>query len=139
MVNGAQAPLLVSAATVDLTPAPGLPLGGYLLRQGKVASGTHDPLQASLVWVRDRHGGEVLWIGIDALCVDEELARQVAEAVAEASGCAADAVLACASHTHSSAAGWVAGLGPMLPDSADPHLREVLVDLLADAARSLSG
>jgi hypothetical protein len=132
------APLRVAAATVDLTPPPGLPLGGYLLRQGKVASGTHDPLEASLVWVRDRNGGEVLWIGIDALCVDEELAGLIAGAVAEASGCAADAVLVCASHTHSSAAGWVQGLGPMLPESADPQLRQRLVDQLADAARPLS-
>ena len=104
-----------------------------------MASGTHDPLQASLVWVRDRQAGEVLWIGIDALCVDEELTRRIAAAVGEASGCAADAVLVCASHTHSSAAGWVAGLGPMLPETADPQLRDGLVELLADAARSLSG
>jgi hypothetical protein len=138
-VNGPDAPLRVAAATVDLTPSPGLPLGGYLLRQGKVASGTHDPLQASLVWIRDRHGGEVLWIGIDALCVDGELTGQIASAVAEASGCGADAVLLCASHTHSSAAGWVAGLGPMLPEAADPQLRDALMKLLADAARSLSG
>ncbi len=133
------APLRFAAASVDLTPSPGLPLGGYLLRQGKVASGTHDPLEASLVWVRDRSGGEVLWIGIDALCVDEELAGQIAGAVAQASGCAADAVLVCASHTHSSAAGWVQGLGPMLPETADPPLRHRLVELLADGARSLSG
>lgn len=138
-MNGPDAPLRVAAATVDLTPSPGLPLGGYLLRQGKVASGTHDPLQASLVWMRDRHGGDVLWIGIDALCVDEELTQRIAVAVAEASGCSADAVLVCASHTHSSAAGWVAGLGPMLPETADQQLRDGLVELLSDAARPLSG
>jgi hypothetical protein len=137
-VTGLEAPLLVAGATVDLTPSPGLPLGGYLLRQGKVASGTHDPLEASLVWVRDRQGGEVLWIGIDALCVDEELTWRIADAVAGASGCVADAVLVCASHTHSSAAGWVAGLGPMLPETADLQLRDGLVELLADAAGSLS-
>lgn len=132
-----EAPLHVAATTVDLTPSSGLPLGGYLLREGKVASGAHDPLEASLVWARDRQDGEVLWIGIDALCVDEELAGLIADAVAEASGCAADAVLVCASHTHSSAAGWVRGLGPMLPEAADPALREALVEHLAGAARSL--
>ena len=133
------APLHVAATTVDLTPSSGLPLGGYLLREGKVSSGAHDPLEASLVWVRDRHDGEVMWIGIDALCVDEELAGMIADSVADASGCGADAVLVCASHTHSSAAGWVRGLGPMLPETADPALRDGLVRALVDAARPLSG
>ena len=98
-----EAPLQVAAATVDLTPQAGLPLGGYLLREGKTAIGAHDPLEASLVWLRDANGGEVLWLAIDALCVDEGLAREIAAAVGNSCGCALNAVLVCASHTHSSA------------------------------------
>ena len=131
------APLRVAAASVDLTPPAGLPLGGYLLREGKTATGAHDPLEASLVWLRDADGGEVLWLAIDALCVDEVLAGEIAAAVGDACGCAPDAVLVCASHTHSSVAGWVQGLGPILPETADPRLREALVVRLADAARAL--
>jgi len=139
MVTGLDAPLRVAAASVDLSPEAGLPLGGYLLRQGKTATGTHDPLEATLVWLRDSDGGEVLWVAIDALCVDEELAMEIAAAVGDACGCATDAVLVCASHTHSSAAGWVQGLGPMLPETADRGLREALVDRLAGAALLLPG
>ena len=43
-MNDLDAPLRVAAATVDLTPRAGLPLGGYLLREGKTAIGAHDPL-----------------------------------------------------------------------------------------------
>ena len=137
-MNDLDALLRVAAASVDLTPPAGLPLGGYLLREGKTAIGAHDPLEASLVWLRDADGGEVLWLAIDALCVDEALAGEIAAAVGNACGCAADAVLVCASHTHSSAAGWVQGLGPMLPEMADQGLREALVERLARAARALA-
>jgi len=137
-VSDLDAPLRVAAATVDLTPRAGLLLGGYLLREGKTSIGAHDPLEASLVWLRNADGGEVLWLAIDALCVDEGLAREIAAAVGNACGCAADAVLVCASHTHSSAAGWVQGLGPMLPETADKGLREALVEHLATAARPLA-
>jgi hypothetical protein len=136
-VTDLDAPLQAAVATVDLTPSAGLPLGGYLQREGKTALGAHDPLECSLIWLRDHQGGEVLWIAIDALCVDEELAARVSAAVSQACGCAADAVLVCASHTHSSAAGWVRGLGPMLPETGDARLREALVEDLAGAARSL--
>jgi hypothetical protein len=81
----------------------------------------------------------VLWVAIDALCTDPELTANIAGAVSDACGCATDAVLVCASHTHSSAAGWVRGLGPMLPETVDPELRKVLVDRLAGAAGSLPG
>jgi hypothetical protein len=131
------APLEVAASTVDLTPDAGLPLGGYLLREGKVATDAHDPLEATLVWLRDRRGGEVLWVALDALAVDEQLSGLVAAALSRACGCATDAILVCASHTHSSAAGWVRGLGPMLPQTADDQLRTALVERLAAAAGEL--
>jgi hypothetical protein len=137
MVSGVTAPLSVAAATVDVTPPAGTPLGGYLQREGKPSTGAHDALEATLLWLRDGAGGEVVWVAIDALMVDQELARQISAAVSDACGCAADAVLVCASHTHSSAGGWVRGLGPMLADSADDRLRKALVDGLAEGARSL--
>jgi len=137
VVTGSAASLQVAAATVDLTPPAGSPLGGYLLREGKTATGAHDPLEGSLVWLRDPQGGEVLWLAMDVVCVDEELAARIAAAVGQACGCATDAVLVCASHTHSSAGGWVRGLGPMSPETADGSLRDALVDRLATAARLL--
>src|SRR5205823_1560731 len=137
VVTGSATSLQVADATVDLTPPAGSPLGGYLLREGKTATGAHDPLEGSLVWLRDPQGGEVLWLAMDVVCVDEELAARIAAAVGQACGCATDAVLVCASHTHSSAVGWVRGLGPMSPETADGSLRDALVDRLATAARLL--
>ena len=90
VVSDVTAPLQVAAVTVDLTPPAGLPLGGYLLREGKTATGAHDPLEGSLVWLRGSQGGEVLWVAIDALCADEELASDIAAAVGQACGCATD-------------------------------------------------
>src|SRR5919197_1116220 len=118
--------LRVAAATVDLTPPAGLPMVGYLQREGKVASGTHDPLEARLIWLRDPDGGEVLWCAIDAVAVDRELAGDLAGAIGGACGCATDAVLVCATHTHSGPAGWVRSLGPTMPDMADDALRHDL-------------
>ncbi|HET7140870.1 MAG TPA: hypothetical protein VFJ03_00145 [Candidatus Limnocylindria bacterium] len=139
MVNAGEAPLLAAASSADLTPPAGLPLGGYVLREGAAATGTHDPLEANLVLIRGRSGGgEVLWVTLDALAVDGELAASVADAVASAAGCPRNAVLVCASHTHSSAAGWMASSSPALPDTRDDALRQRLLEQLADAAAQLA-
>jgi hypothetical protein len=137
VISAAEAPLMVAATTVDLTPPAGLPLGGYVLREGAVATGAHDPLQASLVRLRGRGSGDVLWVALDALAVDAELARAIADGVASATGCSPDAVLVCATHTHSSAAGWLRALAPFMPEEADARLRDRLVRRLTDAAREL--
>jgi hypothetical protein len=110
-----------------------------MLREGALASGTHDPLLASLVWVRDAGGGggQVLWIALDALAVDAALAASIAAEVGAAAGCDPAAVVVCASHTHSSAAGWVGSLAPSLPDTADEGLRRRLISQLAEAAGEL--
>jgi hypothetical protein len=129
--------LEAAGMTVDLTPPAGLAMGGYVLRQGATAVNAHDPLEGSLVWLRDPSGGEILWVGIDVVGVDETLTATIAERVASATGCDPHAVLVCASHTHSSAAGWFDGLGPFLPDQADAALRDELVDRLAAAAAAL--
>ena len=131
------APLQAAATTVDLTPAAGLPMGGYLLREGAVATGAHDPLEGSIVWLRDPLGGEIVWVTLDVVGVDEALSSRIAERVASVTGCRSRAVLLCASHTHSSAAGWFEGLGPLLRDQADEALRDELLDRLARAAGSL--
>ncbi|HEX6140348.1 MAG TPA: hypothetical protein VF013_07815 [Candidatus Limnocylindria bacterium] len=137
-MNRGEAPLLAAATSVDLTPPAGLPMGGYVLRDGAVASDAHDALEANLIRIRGRSGGEVLWVTLDALAVDAELAASVADAVASAAGCPRDGVLVCASHTHSSAAGWMASNSPALPDTRDDAIRQRLVAQLAGAAGQLA-
>lgn len=131
------APLQAAATTVDLTPPAGLPMGGYLLREGAVATRGHDPLEGSIVWLRDPVGGEIVWVTLDVVGVDEALSGRVAERVASVTGCRREAVLVCASHTHSSASGWFEGLGPLLRGRGDAALRDELVERLAGGAGSL--
>jgi hypothetical protein len=136
-VKAADAPLLAAATTVNLTPPPGLPLGGYILREGAVAAGAHDPLEGNLVWIQSAAGGEVVWVTLDALAVDGALAGAMRDAVSRATGCAPESVVVSASHTHSSAAGWVGRVSAALPDTRDDALRRRLVQQLAGAAAQL--
>ncbi len=93
-----------AATTVDVTPALG-PLAGYLARGSARATGVHDRLTASLLWLR-ADAGSVCWVALDALGIQEAVATRIRDGVAAALGTSADAVLICCSHTHSGPAGW---------------------------------
>ncbi|HEX3650796.1 MAG TPA: hypothetical protein VHV49_20415 [Pseudonocardiaceae bacterium] len=109
-----------AAGTVDVTPALG-PMAGYGARGDTPATGVHDPLTASLL----RLGG-VCWVALDALQVTVPLAGRIRAAVAGVLGLAPDAVLVCASHTHSGPAAW----------SADgPATDRLVADIAAGAGR----
>ncbi len=135
--------LLLACASLDVTPPPGSGLAGYGARGNAVSQGRHDPLEATLVRLRDDDSGsDVVWVGLDAIGVDTALAGAVSAAVAAALGRPEAAVLVCASHTHSSAAAWfrrpVPGLDLFAPDG-DEAPRRHLVAQIADAARRLPG
>ena len=133
--------LSLACTTVDVTPPAGTALAGYVARGSDVAHGCHDPLEATLVWLSDPSTGQdVVWISLDVVGVDVDLSRAVAASVAEATGCKEAAVLLCASHSHSSAAGWFRRPGREMqpdPDDTDSLLRGRLVQQIAEAARSL--
>src|SRR5665648_120711 len=104
--------LLLACARVEVTPPAGSAFAGYLARDQAVSQGCHDPLEATLLWLRDlTTGQDVIWVSLDVLGIDVELSHAVAASVAQAVGCAEAAVLVCASHTHSSAAGWYRSQG----------------------------
>jgi hypothetical protein len=129
-------PLLAAAATVDVTPPPGHLLGGYVARS-EPATGTADPLQATLLWLSGPGDPGVLWLSLDAVAVDTRLARMIAGAVGAAAGVAADRVLVCASHTHAAPLGWVGEISPAVPGEREDELEAALVAELAAAARPL--
>jgi hypothetical protein len=125
---------------VDLTPPPGTRLAGYLARGEAVATSALDPLLATLVRLRDSRpgGGEVTWVAIDTLAIDEGQASAIADAVASASGGPRDSVIVCASHTHSAPRGWILGTSIAFPEPGDPGMRAEMVRRIADAAGGLS-
>lgn len=133
--------LRFAARSVDVTPPPGSPLAGYLARGSAPAEGALDPLEATLIRLRDpRSGGEtVTWVALDAIAVDVALAGAIADAVGAASGVPADAVVVCASHTHAGPGGWMSGIPFAAPEPGDPAMRAELVRRTAQAAASLAG
>jgi hypothetical protein len=138
---GVEPGLRFAGTRVELTSPPGFPLAGYGARGDAVAASEHDPLEAVLLSLRDaRPAGErVTWIVVDAVAADGGLARAVAEAVGAALDCPPDAVLVCATHTHSGPASWIRRVHPAFPDSADEAMRSELVRRVGEAAAGLAG
>ncbi|CAG7623577.1 hypothetical protein [Actinacidiphila bryophytorum] len=128
--------LLVAAATADITPPAGHLLGGYADRTAP-ATGTADPLQATLIWLSGPADPGVLWLTLDAVAVDTVLASALAAAVGSAVGIPADRVLVCASHTHAAPVGWAGEISPAVPGVREPALEAALVAAAAAAARPL--
>ncbi|HEX3783059.1 MAG TPA: hypothetical protein VHX38_25615 [Pseudonocardiaceae bacterium] len=135
--EGATGQLWYAATTVDVTPRTPVALGGYLARAGRPATGTHDPLTASLLLLSDESGQHaVCWVSIDALSLDADTSARIRAGVAAGAGIDPDAVLVCCSHTHSSAAPW--SLLPFLhgqQDAGGPALERLVKDLGRAATR----
>jgi hypothetical protein len=99
-----------------------------------------DPLEATLVRLRDPRpgGGSVTWVAVDALAVDVDLARSIAEGVGTASDVSPDDVVVSAMHTHAGPSGWLRGMPLAAPEPGDPAMRDELVRRIGRAARSLA-
>lgn len=133
-------PLVFAGRVVDLTPPLGTALAGYRARGEAVATGTLDPLEATVIRLRDPRpgGGQVIWVALDVLAVDEAQASSIAEAVAAATGCPREAVVVCASHTHSAPSGWIRGVHPAIPEPGDRAMRAEVSRRVAGALATMS-
>ena len=131
--------LEAAAVRVDLTPPAGVPMGGYMQRADHAACGTHDALEGAIVWLHHSASRrpDLIWIAIDAVAVDHELSRRIADAVCARTGTDPDAIVVCASHTHSGPAGWLMDLPHGLGAQTDESMRSQLVERLAKAASTL--
>jgi hypothetical protein len=91
--------LFACAASLDITPPVGFPLGGYILRTG-VSVGVLDPIKARLLSVGD---GRVrcLLISLDWIYVDGRWSQALKEDAARALDTSPDRVIVTATHTHS--------------------------------------
>lgn len=116
--------LRYAATTVDVTPPTLVPLAGYGARAQVPATGTHDRLTASLLWLSGATSdASVCWIAVDSLGLDVITASRIRTSVATRIGIDPDTVLVCSSHTHS---------GPYLdPDG----INRLVKDICRGAAR----
>ena len=83
---------------IDITPAEGVPMGGYVART-KGAEGIHDPLFARAL-VLDDGEGRVALVSADLCALDVAVAREVRQCIAQRTGIPADHVLLALTHTH---------------------------------------
>lgn len=90
--------LLVGASMVEITPAPGLQMDGYVARAG-TSTGIHDPLTAAVLVLEYRDQRAAL-ITLDVMAVSSSFTADVRRDLAALLRTSPDAILICASHTH---------------------------------------
>lgn len=89
----------VGTATIDITPAPGVELSGYVARV-QPSTGVHDPLHARALWLADGQR-RLLWIHADLIGFEHDYAAAVKTILAARLRLAPHQVVLSASHTHS--------------------------------------
>ena len=91
--------LRAGAARVALDPPIGLAMAGYGRRVGRSA-GVHDSLNVQAIVIGDGES-KIAIAGVDLLALGTRICAAVAEEVAASSDIAREAVIVCATHTHS--------------------------------------
>lgn len=91
--------LRAGAARIKLDPPLGLAMAGYGNRVGR-AAGVHDELAAQALVLSDG-ASKVAIAGVDLLALGQRIADDIRERVAAKSDIDADAIMVCATHTHS--------------------------------------
>ncbi|MDR0416730.1 MAG: hypothetical protein LBH76_05340, partial [Propionibacteriaceae bacterium] len=124
----------------DISPAPGVELGGYPYF-ARANTGIHDPLMAAALYLDDGSGGRVVIVAADLFWITRRQADRIRAGVAERTGLSADEVLITCSHTHS--APWMSVIFEAGPDQPpfetridDGYIEQVstsLIGLAVDA------
>jgi neutral ceramidase len=127
--------LLGSALQIDITPPIGTPLEGYAARI-QPSIGIHDPLFAGLILLK-LGDEQVLLISLDQIAISAPVTEKIRAAVAETLQLKPEQILVACTHTHSGPSGYITRF-PMLSDSTDPFLVDLLTRKLAGAANQLS-
>jgi neutral ceramidase len=127
--------LLGSALQIDITPPIGTPLEGYAARI-QPSIGIHDPLFAGLILLK-LGDEQVLLISLDQIAISAPVTEKIQAAVAETLQLKPEQILVACTHTHSGPSGYITRF-PMLSDSTDPFLVDLLTRKLAGAANQLS-
>ncbi len=91
------------AVSVDITPPPGMPMGGYSILYDK-GKGFRTRLKARVVYLNDGKGHSVALVQVDLPAGSLLLHHKVAEAVSEKTGLRPGDIAITASHSHSAPA-----------------------------------
>lgn len=88
------------AVSVDVTPPPGMPMGGYSIMANS-GKGFRTRLKARVVYLNDGQGHSVALVQTDLTAGSLLVQHQVVAAVAEKTGLKASDIVITASHSHS--------------------------------------
>ena len=88
------------AISVDVTPPPGMPMGGYSI-MANAGKGFRTRLKARVVYLNDGQGHSVALVQTDLTAGSLLVQHQVVAAVAEKTGLKASDIVITASHSHS--------------------------------------
>jgi neutral ceramidase len=91
------------AVSVDITPPPGMPMGGYSILANK-GKGFRTRLKARVVYLNDGKGHSVALVQVDLPAGSLLLHHKVAEAVSEKTGLRPGDIAITGSHSHSAPA-----------------------------------
>ena len=90
--------LRVGCATADITPEPGIPMGGYWGRTSGAVD-VHDELKAKVL-VFASGAQRAALVALDLILLDAATVRDVRLRVGEDAGIEEEAIMVCCSHTH---------------------------------------
>lgn len=125
-------PLYAGAATVDMTPPPGVPLAGYAARDPKANTGVRDRIYAKALTLSNGINDVTLLSGDYLLALPELL-----QAVLHKSGLKRDQLYLMASHTHSGPGAYAHGLvAHFALGDFDRSQFERMAAAMADAVRA---
>ncbi|MEA4811668.1 MAG: neutral/alkaline non-lysosomal ceramidase N-terminal domain-containing protein [Anaerolineaceae bacterium] len=124
-----------SATQIDITPPIGTSLEGYAART-QPSIGIHDPLYASLIFLK-LGNEEILLISLDQIALSAVVSEHIRAAICAQTNLKPEDILIVCTHTHAGPSGYISRF-PMLSDSIDPFLVDLLSRKLAGAALELS-
>ena len=91
----------VGYARHSISPLEPCPLSGFGSGRNRISNRIMDELYASCIALTDAEGSTVLLFSLDQQRPQEEVIAEIRAAVTEASGIAADKIMVCSTHTHS--------------------------------------
>ena len=125
-----------SALQIDITPPIGTPMEGYAARI-QPSIGIHDPLFAGLILLK-QGDEQVLLISLDQIAISIPVTEKIRAAIAHNVLIKHEQILIACTHTHAGPSGYITRF-PMLSDSTDPFMVDLLTRKLAGAVSQLWG